>query len=155
MNYDRGKAIAYAHEWAYKRNPAYYDFEKIGGDCTNYISQCLYAGCGTMNYTHDIGWYYTSVSDRAAAWSGVEYLYNFLTHNKDAGPGAEELPLSNAQPGDVIQLDLHGSHYSHSLFVVNVYPLLVATHSQDSDNRPLHTYIYKSARLLHIKDYVK
>ncbi|MEG0115374.1 MAG: amidase domain-containing protein, partial [Hydrogenoanaerobacterium sp.] len=51
MPYDREKAIQYAHTWAYFRNPAYYNFEEIGGDCTNYASQCLYAGAGVMNYT--------------------------------------------------------------------------------------------------------
>ena len=38
--YDRGKAVAYAHKWAFGRNPAYYNFDKIGGDCTNFTSQC-------------------------------------------------------------------------------------------------------------------
>lgn len=46
--YDRAAAVAYAHRWAFRRNPAYYDYEKIGGDCTNYASQCLYAGSGIM-----------------------------------------------------------------------------------------------------------
>ena len=35
--------IAYARKWAFSRNPAYYDFDDIGGDCTNFISQCLQA----------------------------------------------------------------------------------------------------------------
>ena len=49
--YDRAKAVAYAHQWAYSRNPAYYDFSAIGGDCTNFVSQCLRAGGAPMNYT--------------------------------------------------------------------------------------------------------
>ena len=35
--------VNYARKWAFSRNPAYYDFENIGGDCTNFVSQCLYA----------------------------------------------------------------------------------------------------------------
>lgn len=35
MDYDRDKAVAYAHQWAFKRNPNYYNFDSIGGDCTN------------------------------------------------------------------------------------------------------------------------
>ena len=42
--YDRRAAVAYAHQWAYGRNPDFYDYEEIGGDCTNFASQCLYAG---------------------------------------------------------------------------------------------------------------
>ena len=49
--YDRRAAIRYAHRWAFGRNPRYYDYENIGGDCTNFASQCLYAGTGVMNFT--------------------------------------------------------------------------------------------------------
>ena len=27
--YDRAAAVAYAHKWAFRRNPKYYDFEEI------------------------------------------------------------------------------------------------------------------------------
>ena len=50
--YDRLEAVSYAHRWAYGRNPAFYDYEEIGGDCTNYASQCIYAGTGVMNELH-------------------------------------------------------------------------------------------------------
>ena len=76
--YNRIAAVAYARRWALDRNPAFYDFENIGGDCTNFASQCIYAGAGIMNFTPVMGWYYNSPSDRTASWSGVEYLYNFL-----------------------------------------------------------------------------
>ena len=42
--YDRRAAVEYAHKWAFGRNPEFYDFSEIGGDCTNFASQCLYAG---------------------------------------------------------------------------------------------------------------
>lgn len=152
VRYDRAKAVAYAHKWAYQRNPAYYNFDKIGGDCTNFVSQCLYAGCGVMNYTRDTGWYYASPDNRAAGWSGVEFLRTFLTVNGDTGPYASELPLLNAQTGDVIQLSFDGEFFTHSLFVVSAHPkILVATHTFDSDDRPLDSYTYKAARLLHIE----
>ena len=49
--YDRNNAVEYAKRWALSRNPRYYDFHGIGGDCTNFASQCIYAGAGVMNYT--------------------------------------------------------------------------------------------------------
>ena len=58
LRYDRPAAVAYAHRWAYGRNPRYYDYERVGGDCTSFASQCLYAGAGIMNFTRDLGWYY-------------------------------------------------------------------------------------------------
>ena len=29
--YDRKAALRYAHKWAFGRNPAYYDYEELGG----------------------------------------------------------------------------------------------------------------------------
>ena len=102
--FDRDLAVAYARRWALGRNPAYYDFSGLGGDCTNFASQCLFAGAGIMNYTPVYGWYYRSVSDRAAAWTGVEYLYNYLTRNDSVGPYALVVDWSKALPGDLVQL---------------------------------------------------
>lgn len=152
MDYHRENAVAYAHAWAFKRNPRYYCFDAIGGDCTSFISQCLFAGCGVMNYARDTGWYYRFVNDRAPAWAGVEFLYRFLVSNKKTGPYGEVLPLPYTQPGDIIQLSFNGEKFAHSLFVVGVTDddILIATHTDDSDNRALNTYRYQKCRLLHI-----
>ena len=48
--YNRDAAVAYAEKWALSRNPAFYNFSGIGGDCTNFASQCIYAGSGVMSY---------------------------------------------------------------------------------------------------------
>lgn len=66
--YNRFAAVAYARTWATSRNPAYYNFEEIGGDCTNFASQCIYAGARIMNYTPTFGWYYRSSYDRSPSW---------------------------------------------------------------------------------------
>ncbi|MCL2068743.1 MAG: amidase domain-containing protein [Oscillospiraceae bacterium] len=151
-DYDRYSAVQYAKNWWNGRNPAYYNFDAVGGDCTNFVSQCLYAGSGVMNYTRDTGWYYNSPSDRAAAWSGVEYLHRFLTSNKSNGPYATERAVRLAQPGDIIQLSFDGARFSHSLLVSEISPqILVCTHSDDSCDRPFSTYMYRNARLLHIE----
>ena len=156
MGYDRQAAIDYAHRWAFDRNPLFYDFSEIGGDCTNFISQCIYAGCRVMNYTLYTGWYFNSLDSRSPSWTGVEYLYTFLTTNSARGPYGREIPLQFAQAGDVVQLNLTGSRYDHSLFVVQAgriaspANILIATHTEDSNNRPLSTYNYASARLISI-----
>ena len=154
MDYDRNRAVVYAHRWAFDRNPNYYDFENLGGDCTNFISQCIYAGCKVMNYTPDVGWYYNSSNSRSAAWTGVPYLYNFLINNKGTGPYGHTAPLTDARPGDIIQLTFNGGVYSHSLLIVSTGEIpdtsniLIATHTFDSDNRPLNTYNYAAHRLI-------
>ena len=75
--YNRNDTVDYAKNWALSRNPRYFNFDGMGGDCTNFASQCIFAGCKVMNYKKDVGWYYNSPADRAAAWSGVKYLYKF------------------------------------------------------------------------------
>ena len=82
IGYQREAVLEYAKRWAKGRNPRYLDFEHLGGDCTNFASQCIYAGSGVMNYTPTMGWYYSSGSNRSPSWTGVVYLYNFLTGNK-------------------------------------------------------------------------
>ena len=86
VSYDRVAATEYAKRWAYDRNPAYYNFDGIGGDCTNFASQCLYAGVKVMNYTKDVGWYYISPNDRAAAWTEANYFRRFMLNNNRVGP---------------------------------------------------------------------
>lgn len=149
--YDRAAAVAYARRWALSRNPAFYDFERVGGDCTSFASQCLYAGAGVMNFTPVMGWYYRASSDRTASWSGVEYLYNFLIGNMGAGPFARVVPREAAQPGDIVQLATADGDFFHSPVVIAVGPLtLVAAHSTDAIDRPLASYDYDAARFLHI-----
>lgn len=154
--YDREKAVEYAREWAFGRNPDFYAFDEIGGDCTNFVSQCLYAGCGVMNYTPDFGWYYINPDDRSAAWTGVQFLYNFLVSNEGSGPYGLVLPLPLTQIGDVIQLSFDGISFAHTLIVtrINLFPtpqnILIASHSADSLDRPLSSYTYRQARLIHI-----
>jgi len=155
--YDRAAAVAYARRWALDRNLAYADFSQMGGDCTNFISQALFAGGGAMNETRDRGWYFHSLSRRAPAWTAVPHLYEFLTKNQGRGPFGHEASLDEAEPGDVIQLKFADSKdYSHSLLVLETGKrpapenILIAAHSLDSLNRPLNTYSYVQARLIKI-----
>ncbi len=149
--YNRAAAVAYARRWALGRNPAYYDFEEIGGDCTNFASQCIYAGAGVMNYTPETGWYYISVNDRAAAWTGVEYLYNFLINNRSVGPYGHRVSQQEIQPGDIVQLGRRDGSFYHTPVILSVRPqILVAAHTYDALDRPLSSYNYDQVRFIHI-----
>jgi len=151
LAYDRAAAVAYARRWAVGRNSAYYDFENRGGDCTNFASQCLFAGAGVMNFTPVTGWYYKSANDRTASWTGVEFLYRFLTGSRGPGPYAREAPRAQVQPGDLVQLGGADGAFYHTPVITAVEPeLLVAAHSFDALDRPLASYSYARARFLHI-----
>lgn len=150
--YNRQAAVEYARQWAFRRNPKFYNFDKIGGDCTNFASQCVYAGAGVMNYTPTFGWYYTDINRRSPSWTGVEYFYNFLTGNKNEGPFAEETTLDRLETGDIVQLGNATGDFYHSPVVVAVQGnrIFVAAHTFDAFMRPLLSYNFASARGIHI-----
>lgn len=155
--YDRAAAVAYAHRWAFGRNPAYYNFDGLGGDCTNFASQCLYAGSGVMDYRTTFGWYYRSLNDRSPSWTGVPYFYDYLVRTRPSpGPVAKEVPLSACEPGDFIQLRFAGECYGHTPVIVSTGAVptlentLVAAHTSDTDYRPLASYQFQSMRCIHI-----
>lgn len=154
--YDREAAVAYAKRWALSRNPKYYDYERLGGDCTNFASQCVYAGSQAMNYTPTYGWYYISANNKAPAWTGVEFFFRFMVNNAGTGPFMQTVPVARIEPGDVVQLKFAGDRYGHTPVVIAVGNppdpgnILVATHTYDSLGRPLNTYFYEEIRYLHV-----
>lgn len=151
-HYDRRKAVDYARRWALGRNPAYFDFETLGGDCTNFASQCVYAGAGIMNFTPQTGWYYLTAGDRTPSWTAVEYLYRFLTGNRSVGPFAQAVSQHRVHPGDLVQLGNREGVFYHCPVITAVTPtILVAAHSIDVLDQPLSVYDYDAIRFLHIE----
>ena len=150
--YDRQKAVGYAKKWALSRNPAYYNFDSIGGDCTNFASQCIYAGAGIMNYTPTFGWYYVNLNNHSPSWTGVEFLYDFLVNNKGFGPFAQEVDRKEILPGDILQLGDRFGDWYHTPVVTEVKDglILVSAHTFDALDRPLYTYEYDRIRYIHI-----
>lgn len=156
-SYDRTAAINYAKKWALSRNPKYYNFDLVGGDCTSFVSQCLFAGSKKMNFSHVNGWYYNNGYDKSPSWSGVEFLYKFLTKNKSYGPRGQELSQNEIMPGDIAQLSFDGITFGHSLFIINVNgPSLnnisVATHTYDVLGKKIGEYNFLNVRFIHIEN---
>ena len=159
--YDRRRAVEYARKWALSRNPLFIDFTGQGGNCTNFVSQCILAGCGVMNYTETFGWYYISPTDRAPAWSGVDELYNFLVgmpafaeENGGTGPyGVQAIEPRQVQVGDVIQLRNSEGAFYHTLIISGFSggDILVCAQSDDALDRPLSSYSYAGLRVIHIE----
>ena len=151
--YDRERAFLYAEKWAFAQNPLFTDYAGIGGNCTNFVSQCLLAGCCVMNFTPVFGWFYISDRDRSPSWTGVRYLYDFLIGNNGPGPFGTEVAEDALETGDVIQLGREGDGFYHSLLVVGREngTYLVAAQTDNAFNRPLSTYSYDFARYIHIR----
>ncbi|MBE6680158.1 MAG: amidase [Ruminococcaceae bacterium] len=151
--YNRANALEYARRWAFERNPLFYNYTGQGGDCTNFVSQCLLAGSCQMNFTPVFGWFYLDSETRTASWTGVEFFYNFIVGNSGVGPFGVEVGTDSLEIGDAVQLANADGDYYHTLFISGVSPtdgILVAAHSDDAFDRPLSSYNFASARFIHI-----
>ncbi len=156
LPYNRGNAVDYATRWALSRNPSYYDFDKIGGDCTNFMSQCLYAGSKIMNHTPVTGWYYYSINQRSPSWTSVEYFHKFLMNNKGPGPFGSEVPIEETKIGDIVQLATEHNYFHHACMIISKFhpsdlsQIFIACHTYDSLMRPLSTYDIRKMRCIKI-----
>lgn len=164
--YTRNGAVAYARQWALSRNPNYFDFGQpgYGGDCTNFVSQAIHEGSSAqMVGANTYGWYYNSVSDYASAWTGVSYLYDFITQYWvwPAGPEGCDVAQYQAYEGDLIQYDWENdSEWDHSVIIVRILDIgpynryhWVSSHTPDVDDYPFTSFDYpnKVYRFIHIE----
>ena len=69
-SYDRTKVLSYIKKWYNSHNPNFPNFDGKGGDCANFVSQCLYAGGFKMTYGY-IGWY--CKKNRLGIWTYSRY----------------------------------------------------------------------------------
>lgn len=150
--YIRERAVLYARKYALVRNPLFYSFAGIGGNCTNFVSQCILAGSCVMNFTPVFGWYYLSTNRRSASWTGVEYFYNFMIQNTDVGPYGVEVGLDSAEVGDVIQLQNEDGVFYHTIIISEIRDgeFYICANSNDALDKPLSEYNYSSLRVIHI-----
>ncbi|WP_248929755.1 amidase domain-containing protein [Paenibacillus hamazuiensis] len=162
FRYDRGKAAQYADTWWNGYNPAYAAIEV---DCTNFVSQCLFAGGAPMHYTgkRDSGWWYKGRSQGQELWSFswavAHSLQSYLTSSKRA----VEVEAPNLlRLGDVLCYDWDGTgRFGHNTIVTAFDPLgmpLVNAHTISSQHRywsyqDSHAWTPRTRyRFLHIVD---
>lgn len=125
--YRREAAAAYAEQWWNAPNPAYHNFEV---NCTNYVSQCIFAGGAPMNYTgkRESGWWYKGRSNGQELWSYswavANGLQQYLRQPRSFGLRAESMssPL-DLMLGDVICYDWDGTgRFGHNTVVTAFTP---------------------------------
>lgn len=141
LKYDRDAAVRYAHKWWNSFNP---NFRSFSVDCTNYVSQVLYAGGIPMNYTGKVntGWWYSGNGGKEDKWSYSWAVAHSLRWFFAAGKGIRVESAASARellPGDVICYDWDGDGvWQHNTVVVghngDGQPLVNA-HTNNSQNR--------------------
>lgn len=142
LGYLRINAINYAKKYAIESNKSYEYFKvtnNIGGDCTNFVSQCLYAGGCEMIYNKKNPWWYNNNSC-SSSWSVAHELYWLLKTNKKnnlKGPkGIEVASFNSLKLGDLIFFEKRKNVISHSSIItdfLNNVPL-ISQHTSDELN---------------------
>lgn len=103
------------------------------------------------------GWYYNNGYDKSPSWSGVEFLYKFLTTNNGFGPRGTEVLQDKIEVGDIVQLSFNGSTFEHSLFIINITgsslnDIAVAAHTYDVLGKKVGEYNFSKYRFIHIEN---
>ncbi len=155
--YQKEKAVEYATKWWNKRNPDFYNFDKLGGDCTNFVSQCLFYGGIEMNNNY-LGWYYNNLNSRSPSWAGVNEFYTFSTTNHtNLGVKAKQVDMQKINVGDVVQIMQIGENtFHHTLLITKIDDIkdfehiFLTGHTYDVLNIPISHYTIKEIRFLKI-----
>lgn len=120
--YRRDLVVAYADQWWNKGNPTYEEFDS---NCTNYVSQCIFAGDVPMIYTsrRDSGWWYKGRQQGkewwSYSWAVSKALASFLMKPRKQGLRAVEKEYADElELGDIIVYDWNGNtRYQHTTIV--------------------------------------
>ncbi len=104
FTYDVDAAVAYADKWAMSYNPEYENYKDDGGDCANFVSQCLFAGGMPIN-----AYWNPSASYGSAwvAWVNNNSLRNYLV-NHGIGTYVKDPSESQISTGDLIYYNWSG-----------------------------------------------
>jgi hypothetical protein len=76
--YNRKAAISYAKKHAHNPNPQYPYYD--GWDCTNFVSQCIYAGGALNDFSEDFPWWCVDMKT-SICWSVAHSFYWYILNN--------------------------------------------------------------------------
>ena len=132
--YNGAAAAAYADTYWQNYNPAFPSFAKRGGDCTNFVSQALYAGGIAMRtqppYSGDAAWYMLPKTHHgwsyALSWINAQQQSIFALQHLPgvtqvasyygAAPG--QTVAANASQGDIVLYDFNNDQiYDHEAII--------------------------------------
>ena len=118
-SYDRKKARTYALDYVLSPNPKYTNYESMKGNCTNFTSQCLYAGGIVQDKIGNYTWYYTSES-KSASWKSANSFRTYYKNNVGSstvkGLNAKTCSFKKTRLGDLVQI-VNSNKASHTMFI--------------------------------------
>ena len=164
--YDSEGALAYAEAYVHERNAEWDDYTGRGGNCQNYVSQCLLAGGIPMDLSGEQVWkWYSDVvsndrsaSGRSSSWTGVDSFVAYAEQNSGYGLSAvTDAPYYSGQPGDLIQMGTE-DNWRHTVMIGSLVEneegetidYLVYSNTGDLKNYPASLYGYPEYMLTRI-----
>lgn len=135
VNYNGKKAANYALDWANSFNGSYANYTSQGGDCTNFVSQCLVAG----GLPTDYNWSY---NNGKSYWTRADWLLEWFKGKPEySGLIVLDPSYNDIQPGDPI-FCIKGQTINNSAYPNDVDHAMICTEnngvpkiSQHSDAR--------------------
>lgn len=160
--YSRDNAVAYALKYGLAPNPKYKYFGihgELGGDCTNFVSQCLNVGGASMVYDEKLPWWYSAAGavDNTShtwsiSWSTANSLYWFIKRRGEMNvrglSGIEVGDIKALELGDLIFYENFKGVINHSSIITDFYEgfPLITQHSVEAVNI---SYIKKNKSKMH------
>jgi len=146
VSYRRIAAVQYALKYIQYPNPFYPNWEHLGGDCANFISQCLHAGGQPMKGSPDTtktaedwnNWFSRgsrpSIVNVSSTWRGAQAFRDYWQRHASESRFFNAMDIDSynyAQIGDVISLLNSAGFAYHTLIIVEKQKLdfKVAAHT--------------------------
>ena len=147
-------AVAYSNKYWSHYNPAYVNFNSVGGDCANFTSQAISAG-GMDQKQGDVSskdaWFYTTGSLGGGVSSSWIYCPTFVSHFRQYGKYVESPSKDQVFTGSPV-LYRTGSLWNHAVLCVgkdSAGTPIINSHNTDRYHMP-YTY-YTGAKICTIQ----
>ena len=156
--YDRSRAVAYSSQWTGSRNEEWDDFSGRGGNCQNYVSQCLAAGGIPMDRQCDNRWMWNGAGNYTASWVGVDDFFAYAAGNQGSGLAAStDFSYYSGEEGDLICMGSE-TDWNHIVMISqvvrdeqgNTVDYLINSNTSDVKNFPVGAYPNSYQRLIKI-----
>ncbi len=112
-SYDVTAAVKYSDKYVLKYNSNYFNFDPWGGDCANFVSQCLNAG----GIPQTDGWYYNNNGSHSSSWTTAGGVLNWMANNY--GKRIDDPKAGDIYTGSVVAYDFENDgSWDHVTFCV-------------------------------------
>lgn len=156
--YNAAAALAYADTYVGSRSDDWGDYSDVGGNCQNYVSQCLNAGGIPEDVYGDDVWEWYSYSDYTVSWTVVGAFMDYAAYNNGYGLYAlTDVPYTSGTAGDTLHVGTEDT-WQHSTLISapvrdaggDIVDYLVYSNTGDLKNYPASLYGYSQFSIVKI-----